>query len=128
MVDSDPGRGPSRKRVSKMFERILLPLDGSTLAECVLPHAVALSRATNAQLVLLHVVEPVPEQGPMATDPLHWHLLKAETRAYLDEISERLRRVGLAVEGVQLEGPAARSEERRVGKEGRSRWETQQSN
>lgn len=90
-----------------MFERILLPLDGSTLAECVLPHAVALSRATNAQLVLLHVVEPVPEQGPMATDPLHWHLLKAETRAYLDEISKRLRRVGLAVEAVQLEGPAA---------------------
>ena len=54
-----------------MFERILLPLDGSTLAECVLPHAVALSRATDARLVLVHVVEPAPEQGPMATDPLH---------------------------------------------------------
>jgi nucleotide-binding universal stress UspA family protein len=90
-----------------MFERILLPLDGSTLAECVLPHAVALARATNAQLVLVYVLEPAPEQGPMATDPLQWHLLKAETKAYLDEICERLRRLELAVEGVQLEGPAA---------------------
>ncbi len=90
-----------------MFERILLPLDGSTLAECVLPHAVALARATNAQLVLVHVVEPAPDQGPLATDPLHWHLLKAETRAYLDEVGKRLRRLGLAVEEVQLEGPAA---------------------
>lgn len=90
-----------------MFERIMLPLDGSTLAECVLPHAVALSRATNAQLVLVCVVEPAPKQGPAATDPLHWHLLKAETRAYLDEIAKRLGRLDLPVEAVQLEGPAA---------------------
>lgn len=90
-----------------MFERIMLPLDGSTLAECVLPHAVALSRATNAQLVLVCVVEPAPKQGPVATDPLHWHLLKAETRAYLDEIAKRLGRLDLPVEAVQLEGPAA---------------------
>lgn len=90
-----------------MFERILLPLDGSTLAECVLPHAVALSRATNAQLVLVHVVEPAPEKGPLATDPLHWHLLKAEMKAYLDEICKRLSRLELPVEAVQLEGPAA---------------------
>jgi nucleotide-binding universal stress UspA family protein len=90
-----------------MFERILLPLDGSTLAECVLPHAIALSRATNAHLVIAQVVEPAPERGPAPTDPLHWHLLKAEAKAYLDEIAKRLQRLDVPVEAVQLEGPAA---------------------
>jgi nucleotide-binding universal stress UspA family protein len=84
-----------------------MPLDGSTLAECVLPHAVTLARATNAEVVLAHVVELPAEQEPAATDPLHWHLIKAEMKAYLDEICKRLRRLDLRVEEVQLEGPAA---------------------
>jgi nucleotide-binding universal stress UspA family protein len=90
-----------------MLERILLPLDGSTLAECVLPHAVTIARATAARLVLLHVVEPVPDSESVTTDPLHWHLRKAETQAYLDEVGKRLRELSLSVESVQLEGPAA---------------------
>lgn len=90
-----------------MLERILLPLDGSTLAECVLPHAVAIARATAARLILLHVVEPAPAPADVTTDPLHWHLRKAETSAYLDEVSKRLRALELPVEQAQLEGHAA---------------------
>jgi nucleotide-binding universal stress UspA family protein len=33
-----------------MFERILVPLEGSALAECVLPHATAIAQAVGAQL------------------------------------------------------------------------------
>lgn len=37
-------------------EHILVPLDGSSLAEAVLPHVVALSTALDAQITLLHVL------------------------------------------------------------------------
>lgn len=90
-----------------MLEQILLPLDGSTLAECVLAHAVTIARATMARLTLLHVVEPAPDPESATTDPLHWHLRKAEGQAYLDEISRRLGALELDVESVQLEGQAA---------------------
>ena len=38
-----------------MFDRILVPLDRSLLAECVLPHALALAQALDAELLFLHV-------------------------------------------------------------------------
>ena len=39
------------------IRRILVPLDGSRLAEWVLPPAVSLARHLGAQLTLLHVME-----------------------------------------------------------------------
>lgn len=46
--------------------RILVPLDGSTLAESVLPHAVALARASGAALRLVRVVPPPKPPSPDA--------------------------------------------------------------
>jgi len=40
-----------------MSNHILVPLDGSPLAECVLPHAVAIARAFESQVTLLRVLE-----------------------------------------------------------------------
>jgi hypothetical protein len=37
-----------------MFQRILVPLDRSPLAECVLPQAIALSRYLNSQFILFY--------------------------------------------------------------------------
>jgi nucleotide-binding universal stress UspA family protein len=42
-----------------MFKRILVPLDGSPLAECALPYARALAAASGATLALLTVVPPM---------------------------------------------------------------------
>ncbi len=42
-----------------MFSKILVPLDGSTFSETVLPHANALAQATGAQVILLRVI-PTP--------------------------------------------------------------------
>lgn len=39
-----------------MFKKILVPLDGSTLAEQALPRAIELAKAFDGQLFLLHVV------------------------------------------------------------------------
>ena len=38
-----------------MYKRIMVPLDGSDLAQTALPHALELCRALSATLVLLHV-------------------------------------------------------------------------
>jgi nucleotide-binding universal stress UspA family protein len=42
-----------------MYRRILLPLDGSPLAEQALPHAVALAKCFQAELTLLKILVPV---------------------------------------------------------------------
>lgn len=91
-----------------MLERILLPLDGSELAECVLPHAVAVAQATGATLILLQVLEPAEgAEAEVAPEPLDWHLRKAAAEAYLAELSERLSQFGLEIERTLLEGDAA---------------------
>lgn len=46
-----------------MFNRILAPLDCSPLAECVLPHAIALARIFDAQVALLHVLAHTDSQA-----------------------------------------------------------------
>ncbi len=43
-----------------MYKRILLPLDGSPLAEQALPHAVALAEHFHSELILLRVLIPLP--------------------------------------------------------------------
>jgi nucleotide-binding universal stress UspA family protein len=40
-----------------MFDPILVPLDGSLLAERVLPHVVAIARAFEAEITLFRILE-----------------------------------------------------------------------
>ena len=91
-----------------MFHHILVPLDGSTLAECVLPHVVAVARACEASVTLLHVVEcAAPNQATAPVDPLTWEVCKAEAQAYLDGLTQRLQAVALPIDTVLLEGQPA---------------------
>ncbi|MEX2177238.1 MAG: universal stress protein [Gemmatimonadaceae bacterium] len=53
-------RAGSRSRTTRPMNRILVPLDGSTLATEVLAAASDLARIDGARLVLLRVVPPVP--------------------------------------------------------------------
>ena len=88
-----------------MLDHILVPLDGSLLAECVLSHAVALAQVFETRLTLLRVVERDQATGlKRAIDPLQWQIRKVETGAYLDRLVARLNRVGLQAEKVILEG------------------------
>ena len=43
-----------------MYKRVLIPLDGSGLAEQALPHAIAQAQRFEAELVLLRVLAPLP--------------------------------------------------------------------
>ncbi len=63
-----------------MFERILLPLDGSELAERALPYGRELARKLGAELILFHVCSPEHNQQK------HMH------KVYLDSLARSLER------------------------------------
>ena len=91
-----------------ILNHILVPLDGSRLAECVLPHAAALARAFGARITLLRVVAQAHATNRGQTvDPLRWHMRKTEAESYLDSVATRLREAELQVDKVMLEGEAA---------------------
>ena len=48
-----------------MYDRVLVPLDGSPLADTVLPHVIAFARGCIAEVVLLQVIPP-PGDGTRA--------------------------------------------------------------
>jgi nucleotide-binding universal stress UspA family protein len=88
-----------------MFKHILVPLDGSPLAECVLPHALSLSSALDADAILLHVLERPRDTGALQpVDPLRWILKKHTAEDYLKGVASRLKEFGLEVECALQEG------------------------
>jgi len=91
-----------------VIKHILVPLDGSTLAECVLPHVMAIAPVTNAHITLSHVMEHAHHEGQTpAVDPVDWHLQKRESEMYLERIANRLQKSGLSVEYTIIEGNPA---------------------
>ena len=75
-----------------MFNRILVPLDGSTLAERAIPHAEQFARIFGSSIILLQVLDPTSfHENPNAVDPLSWQIRKAEADMYMNGIADRLR-------------------------------------
>ncbi len=69
-----------------MFKHILVPLDGSKLAEAALPAAVSLAETLDAPVTLLHIIE---QDAPQEIHRDH-HITQAdEASAYLAEIARR---------------------------------------
>ena len=96
-----------------MFTHILVPLDGSTLAECVLPHLISMVKAFDARVTVLCVMDS-HDKGAASypIDPVVWEMRKVETEVYLNDVSRRLDEIGIPVEFVLLEGdPASRIKE-----------------
>ena len=60
---------------TRMYKRILIPLDGSELAEQVLPYARALAKALSARLDLFEVIEPPPSRWADSAHGVSSHLL-----------------------------------------------------
>jgi nucleotide-binding universal stress UspA family protein len=74
-----------------MLKRILLPLDGSQLAERALPHAVKCAQATQSCLTIAHVLPTSDVYIDIpSVDPLDWRLRKMEANLYLEEIASLL--------------------------------------
>jgi nucleotide-binding universal stress UspA family protein len=90
-----------------MLNRILVPLDKSALAEGVLPHALAISRAFDAAVTFVHVIDQGSPTGEAKVDPLDWHMLKAEGQSYLQGIIGQWPDAERSAEAALLEGAAA---------------------
>ncbi|WP_303286424.1 universal stress protein [Marinobacter sp. SS8-8] len=88
-----------------MFQRIVVPLDGSCLAEWALPHAINLAKALDIKLVLIRVLRQENDSHHhYPADPVAWDALQAEAAAYLDSVASRLGALGLQLETATLEG------------------------
>ncbi len=77
------------------FTRILVALDGSRLAEAVLPAACSLARTLDARLFLVHVLEREP---PATVHGEPHHADAPAAAAYLERLAGRLRGQGITVE------------------------------
>jgi nucleotide-binding universal stress UspA family protein len=87
------------------FHRILVPLDGSDVAEEALGPAAEMARLMDARLTFLRVIEPVPLVAPdglvytpPALDASLMDELTEQARAYVDHVAARWQGEGLKVE------------------------------
>ena len=88
-----------------MFAHILVPLDGSKLAERVLPHVRAFARLNDARVTLAHALEPPTLAGKREpTDPVRWQLATYEAERYLAEVRDRLGEDVSSIECRMFEG------------------------
>ncbi|MFC2059293.1 universal stress protein [Chloroflexota bacterium] len=107
-----------------MYQKILVPLDGSALAECVLPHVEFVAKGCNApNVVFMRVVEPAPlllgnftdyvesftdaeaEQTQKRMDSAR----RATAQEYLNELLTRTSYDGAKLESEVISGKAADS-------------------
>ena len=97
-----------------MYRKILVPLDGSKLAECVLPHVDALARGAGApKVVFVTVVEPVipPARGELVFPEEERRRLEEahieNAGGYLQAVSGEARTRGLEASHAVLRGQPA---------------------
>ncbi len=83
-----------------MYKNILVPMDGSTLAECVLPHVEGIAKAFNPESVtFIQVIErflPIPKGDDMQNiDPKEYlkaeEALKTAAEKYLKQLAVKAK-------------------------------------
>ena len=89
---------------------ILVPLDGSPLAEAVLEPVTALARLWDAEISLVQVVHPIPlTSDPVLPFPAGYsdevtRIRREEAQDYIRDVAERLREAGVRASGVAVMG------------------------
>lgn len=100
-----------------MYQKIMVPLDGSKLAECMLPHVEALAKGCQVKnVVFVRVVEPF--YMPAADDGLAFSdedlkRINSETKTaaenYLDQLVSQTKYDGVNLQTEVIVGKAAES-------------------
>lgn len=101
-----------------VLDKIVVPLDGSSLAECALPIALALLSTAEGRLLLLRVPVYAETPPPVAAEyNMYWPEMRdatssyrqvyQETQDYLAHIANRCQRKGLTVDTRVEEGDRA---------------------
>ena len=109
-----------------MFHKILVALDNSEISQYIFEQAVSLAKATNAEMMLLHVISPLedPYINPAFLQPdalyptLHtealnqylqeWDKLKQQRLDWLRSLAQTATNVGVKAEFTQNLGDAGR--------------------
>ena len=89
-----------------MYKRILIPLDGSPLAEQALPHAIAIAECFQSELILLQVLVPLP-RPPTTTEAAVRKAEKAtaiHVHEYLERVAAGVQEHGITVQIITVEG------------------------
>jgi nucleotide-binding universal stress UspA family protein len=91
------------------IRHLLVPLDGSSLAECALPWAVAMAQVFAARITLLRILEPPAGavSMPHAHDVVEWQIRRAEAHSHLARLDSAVRAGGLTSTIELLEGRPA---------------------
>ena len=80
-----------------MYKRILLPLNGSLVAEGALSHAIVLAKHFRAELILLRVIPPLP--GKLHLYPEAHRKIEEMNREaaveYLDRVARNIQESGI---------------------------------
>ncbi len=99
-----------------MYKKIMVPLDGSELAECVLPHVETVVKGCDSpEVLLVRAVEPIAiPYGRETARITSMEQLKAfeahskvEAEKYLKEIVARLAKAGVNAKTAVIYGKAA---------------------
>ena len=101
-----------------MYKKIMVPLDGSKLAECVLPHLETIVKGCESpEVIVVKVVEPF--SVPYGREVSHFTSLeqvkafethrKAEAEKYLKEVVARLGKRGVKARAKVIYGKADKS-------------------
>lgn len=88
--------------MSKQYKHILVPLDGSELAEAALVDAVSMAELNEAEMTLLQVVQPAEHViGAETMYPVYldqqWQNQKLIALKYLDNLRHKLERAGVTI-------------------------------
>ncbi len=94
-----------------MYKKILVPLDGSTLAELALANAVLIAASSQlTELVIIYVVKPFKDLAHWVSDDIAQKMEQEAVRVaqkYLDQTVEKLTIKGITAEGVIAKGEPA---------------------
>ena len=89
-----------------MFNKILIPLDGSKNAEKVLPMAVSTASLHGASVVLLRAIAPLRQSlmASPASIKLAFEQIDEIAKDYLEDIAEEFRAEGVNVKTITEQG------------------------
>lgn len=102
----------------ELYQKILVPLDGSDLAECVLPHVEAIAKGCRVRdVIFVRVVEPIymlsGGDGEYVFTGKEVQQMESENRIaaenYLDRLVSRTAYNGVNVQSQVIDGKAAES-------------------
>ena len=116
LIHPSDRRGPA---VSGEFGRIVVPVDGSEMAEEALPHASHLGKAMGLVVELVRAIPSMEEYGRFSmlgpaslvsqapTYAEYRAIVEKDAEDYLAQVSERLKQEGVMTDWRVLQGPAA---------------------